>query len=69
IWIKPITDNKHSHYYNIFNKVPPELRVFVTILIIGEQKYTIFFSRSLLEIKASTRKLCGLAVTDLIVVS
>jgi len=28
-----------------------------------------FFSRSLLEIKASTRKLCGLAVTDLIVVS
>ena len=27
----------------MFNKVPPELRVFVTILIIGEQKYTIFF--------------------------
>jgi len=63
----------HSYYFktkihNIF-KVPPELCVFVTILIIGEQKYTIFFSRSLLEIKASTRKLCGLAVTDLIVVS
>ena len=28
----------------MFNKVPPELRVFVTILIIGEQKYTIFFT-------------------------
>ena len=27
----------------MFNKVPPELRIFVTILIIGEQKYTIFF--------------------------
>ena len=23
----------------MFNKVPPELRVFVTILIIGEQSY------------------------------
>lgn len=26
----------------MFNKVPPELRVFVTILIIAKQKYIIF---------------------------